>query len=51
MIKFLTYLFNKFVIKQQRQNDEFYLIKITLYYFFIWYLLAWGLFYLIYKNF
>jgi hypothetical protein len=50
MIEFLTRLFNKIAPKNQK-NDDLYLVKITLYYFFLWYLIAWVLFYLIWKNF
>ena len=51
MIRFLKYLFDKIRPKKQNESDQFYLLKVTLYYFFLWYILAWGLFYLIYKNF
>lgn len=50
-MKFLKHLFNKIAPRKQRKTDNFYIVKVTLYYFFLWYVLAWGLFYLIYKSF
>jgi hypothetical protein len=51
MIRFFKYLLNKIIPKNQNVNDDLYLVKVTLYYFFLWYIIAWTLFYLIYKNF
>jgi hypothetical protein len=50
MIEFLTRLFKKIAPREQKK-DDLYLVKITLYYFFLWYLIAWCLFYIIVKNF
>ena len=50
-IRIVPYLLNKIIPKNQNVNDDLYLVKVTLYYFFLWYIIAWTLFYLIYKNF
>jgi hypothetical protein len=49
MIEFLKNLFSKIAPRKQKK-DDFYFVKVTLYYFFLWYLIAWCLFYVIFKS-
>lgn len=49
MIDFIKHLLQKLLPKNQNPKNDLYLVKVTLYYFFLWYLIAIVLIYTCFK--
>lgn len=50
MIEFLKNLFDKIAPRKQHESDNFYFIKISGYYFALWYIIYLMLLYIIVKT-
>lgn len=50
MIEFLKNLFDKIAPRKQNEKDDFYLMKVSGYYFALWYIIYLMLLYIIVKT-